>query len=156
MNQIWLIGRISNEPDFKSGNTDGRRWYLARFDIAVQKKKGGRNVKNEEMVDYFHIQASGGYATMIKDYAVKGTKLSIRGEVHNSSYTNRKGHTVKQDMVFPDLIEFCESKEIQNKWLESKEGQRFLNEFCDKSDAANTMAPMVAEFEVDSSELPFG
>lgn len=129
MNKIILMGRLCKDPEISS-STSGTT--IARYSIAVDRrfKKDG-----EPTADFFNITSFGKQAEFVEKYLKKATKIVVSGRIENSSYTNKEGQKVNTSTVYPDEVEFAESK-----------GQQAETKSNDVTDFLNV---------ADISELPF-
>ena len=103
MNKIFLIGRLTNDPEVKvTGNTQ-----YAKFTLAVDKrfKKEG-----EATADFFNCVAFGKRADVINQFFFKGSKIAVSGEMQSSKYTDKDGNKRTSWEVTIEEFDFCESK----------------------------------------------
>lgn len=104
MNKVFLIGRLTDDPDVRysdSGTT------VARFSVAVDRrfKKDG-----EQSADFPRVVAFGKTAEFIEKYFGKGKRIVIEGRLQTGSYENKDGQKVYTTDVIVDQVEFGESK----------------------------------------------
>lgn len=103
MNKVELVGRLTRDPDVKTGKTT-----TARFNIAVQ-----RNFKDKDgnyTADFINCVAFGKPAEFIEKYFRKGNLIGITGRVNTGSYTNKDGQKVYTTDVAVEQAEFVGSK----------------------------------------------
>lgn len=105
MNKVILMGRLTRDPDVRYSNCGDGDQAVARFSLAVDRKKQG-----EQAADFFNCTAFGRQAEFIEKYVKQGTKLLITGRVQNDNYTNREGQKVYSVQIIVQELEFCESK----------------------------------------------
>lgn len=105
MNKIFLIGRLTKDPELNKVNGD---ISVCRFSIAVSRKYANSDGTRE--TDFLNCVAWRGLADNIAKYCSKGSKVSVIGEVQNRSYDAEDG-TKKYvtDIVLSDC-EFLDSK----------------------------------------------
>ncbi|WFS86159.1 single-stranded DNA-binding protein [Clostridium phage vB_CpeS-17DYC] len=72
MNQVNLLGRLSKDVDYRTGNTN-----IARFTLAVNRK-----FKRDE-ADFINCIAFGKTADIINQYFSKGSQIAISGNTKN-------------------------------------------------------------------------
>lgn len=103
MNKVLLVGRLTRDPDIRTGNVT-----TARFSIAVDRryKKEGDQVT----ADFPSCVAFGKTADFIDKYFHKGMRIGIEGRIQTGSYTNRDGQKVYTTDVICEAVEFVESK----------------------------------------------
>lgn len=102
MNKVFLIGRLVRNPDFRFSNN--KNLAIARFTLAVD-----RGFKSDG-VDFISCVAFGKSADFVNKYLVKGTKISLMGNMHTSSYTDSDGTKHYNTNVISESIEFAGAK----------------------------------------------
>lgn len=132
MNKIILMGRLCKDPDISS-TTSGKT--VARYSIAVDRKF---KREGEPEADFFNLVSFDKQGQFVERYLKKGTKIVVSGRIENGSYTNKEGQKVNTSTVYPDDVEFAESKNSDSK-TESKP---------DVTDFTNIPASLI-------EELPF-
>lgn len=101
MNKVFLIGRLVRNPDLRFSN---KNLAIARFTLAVD-----RGFKSDG-VDFISCVAFGKSADFVSKYLTKGTKISLMGNMHTSSYTGSNGTKHYNTDVISESIEFAGSK----------------------------------------------
>lgn len=91
------MGRLTRDPDFRTGETP-----FARYTVAVDRIKEG--------ADFISCVAFGKRAEFADKYLKKGTKIVLVGHIQTGKYTNKDGQTVYTTDVVVDEQEFAESK----------------------------------------------
>lgn len=102
MNKIILMGRLTRDPETRTGTTT-----VTRYSIAVDRrfKKDG-----EPEADFFNCTAFGKSAEFADKYFKQGTKVVVSGRMESDNYTNKDGQKVYGWKVIVDEQEFAESK----------------------------------------------
>ena len=100
MNIIALSGRLTKDPELKSGQS-GKAY--ARFTLAVD-----RPMQKGE-ADFINCVAFGKTAELIGEYLRKGRKVGVIGRLQMSKYEVNGEKRTSYDVVV-DTIEFLESK----------------------------------------------
>lgn len=100
MNKVYLIGRLTKEPEVRTTNNT----TVARYSLAVDRR--GRS----EETDFISCVAFGKTAEFVERWLHKGSKIAISGRIQTGSYTNRDGKKVYTTDVVIDEHEFCESR----------------------------------------------
>lgn len=103
MNKCFLIGRLVRNPDFRVSNNNNLS--ISRFTLAVD-----RGFKSDG-VDFISCVAFGKSADFVQKYLVKGTKISLMGRVHTSSYTSGGTKHYSTEIIV-ESIEFAGAKII--------------------------------------------
>lgn len=117
MNQIFLCGRLCNDPDVRYGTNSNA---IAKFSIAVDRrfKRDG-----QPTADFFNCVAFGKTGEFIEKYFHKGSKILLSGEMQNNNYKNKEGQMVYGFQVTVNNVEFAESKSQQNNAQQAKPQQ---------------------------------
>ena len=102
MNKVFLIGRLVRNPDIKFSSN--KNLSIARFTLAVD-----RGFKSDS-TDFISCVAFGKSADFVGKYLVKGTKISVMGKIHTSSYTGGNGTKHYNTDVVVESIEFAGAK----------------------------------------------
>ena len=105
MNKIILMGRLTRDPEMRSGYGTA----ICRYTLAVDRrfKRDG-----EPDADFFSCTAFGKSAEFAEKYFRQGTKLLITGRIQSDNYTNKDGQKVYSWQVIVDEQEFAESKNV--------------------------------------------
>ena len=103
MNKVILMGRLTRDPEMRSGNGT----QVCRYTLAVDRrfKRDG-----EPDADFFNCTVFGKSAEFAEKYFRQGTKLLITGRIQSDNYTNKDGQKVYSWQVLVDEQEFAESK----------------------------------------------
>lgn len=117
MNKALMCGRLTKNPEIRSGSLT-----VARFSLAVDRKykKDG-----EPSADFFNFTAFGKTADFVQKYLTKGTKVIVVSHVQNDEYTNKDGQKVRAVNFLVDEIEFAESKKSEkpaDEWMNIPDG----------------------------------
>ena len=124
MNQVNLLGRLSKDVDYRTGNTD-----IARFTLVVNRK-----FKRDE-VDFINCIAFGKTADIINQYFSKGSQIAISGNIRTGSYEAQDGTRRYTTDVVVETFDFISgnnkqenkgnglenSFSLENSFLEEKE-----------------------------------
>ena len=131
MNKVFLLGRLTKEPEVKYVQSGQEQIAIAQYNLAVNRKQ----IKGtEQQADFIVCKCFRGNAEFAEKYLHKGTKISIIGHIQTGSYTNKEGKKVFTTEVIVEEQEFAESK---------KEPVTDENGFMNLSD------------DVNDPELPF-
>lgn len=111
MNQVNLLGRLSKDVDYRTGNTN-----IARFTLAVNRK-----FKRDE-VDFINCIAFGKTADIINQYFSKGSQIAISGNIRTGSYEAQDGTRRYTTDIVVETFDFISSNNKQeNKANEFEE-----------------------------------
>ena len=119
MNCITLMGRLTRDPEIRTGNNS----TVARYTLAVDRrfKRDG-----DPDADFFNCTVFGKSAEFAEKYFKKGTKLLIRGRIQSDNYTNKDGDKVYSWQVIVDEQEFAESKNASGATEATNSGDQFV------------------------------
>ena len=106
LNKTILMGRLTRDPEVRSGNGDNS--VVAQFTLAVDRRY--RKQGEEQQADFIRCVAFGKQAEFIEKYIKKGVKIVVTGRIQTGSYTNKDGQRVFTTDVVCEEIEFAESK----------------------------------------------
>lgn len=105
MNKIILMGRLTRDPEMRTGTTTVTRYTLA---VDRRFKREG-----EPDADFFNCTAFGKSAEFADKYFRQGTKVVVTGRMESDNYTNKDGQKVYGWKVIVDEQEFAESKNAE-------------------------------------------
>ena len=95
------MGRLTKDPEIRTGNTQ-----VARYTLAVDR----RFSNSEEKTDFINIVAFGKSAEFAEKYLKKGMKVLVTGRIQTGSYTDKDNKKVYTTDIVVEDQEFCESK----------------------------------------------
>lgn len=120
MNEVILIGRLTNDPEVRQANDT----TVARFSLAVDRRF---KREGEQTADFISIVAFGKTAEFIEKYFTKGMKMALTGEIRTGSYTNKDGVKVYTTDVIANNVEFVEKKGEAQAEAPKTDGNGFMN-----------------------------
>ena len=109
MNTVILSGRLTRAPEVRYSQ-GAEPMAIARYTLAVDRRRGGNAKEGEQTADFVSIVAFGKSGEFAEKYLKKGTKVIIRGRIQTGSYTNKDGVKVYTTDVVAEDQEFAESK----------------------------------------------
>ncbi len=113
MNRVILMGRLTRDPDVRySQNADGSL-AVARYTLAVDRRRTRSGDSNEQTADFISCVAFGRSGEFAEKYLHQGTKVVVSGRIQTGSYTNKDGQKVYTTDVVVEDQEFAESKSSQ-------------------------------------------
>ncbi len=110
MNNVVLMGRLTRDPIQRMANTANGELEIARFTLAVDRRRRAGGDSGEQTADFISCTAFGKQAEFVNKYLHQGTKVCLSGRIQTGSYTNKDGQTVYTTDVIAENIEFAESK----------------------------------------------
>ncbi len=99
MNQVFLIGRLTKDPELKYSQS-GKAF--CRFSLAVTKEF------NRNETDFFDCVAWNKTAEIMAEYLKKGKKIVIQGRLETGNY-EKNGKNIKIYSIIIDKFEFLDS-----------------------------------------------
>ena len=109
MNKVILCGRLTRDPEVRYSQ-GAEPMAIARYTLAVDRRRTRSNDPNEQTADFISIVAFGKAGEVAEKYLKKGTKMLITGRIQTGSYTNKDGVKVYTTEVVVEDQEFAESK----------------------------------------------
>lgn len=105
MNKVILIGRLSQDVDYRENNGS----TIARTSVAVQREFKDKQT-GEYGVDFLNLVAFGKTADFLQKYFSKGMRIGIEGRIQTGSYTDKNGQKRYTTDIVVEKTEFVESK----------------------------------------------
>jgi single-strand DNA-binding protein len=105
MNVITLMGRMTSDPELKTTNSGVS---VTSFNLAVDRSYTPKG--QEKQTDFIPCVAWRGTAEFISKYFRKGSKIAVKGELQQRTYTANDGSKRNVFEVIVDGAFFCESK----------------------------------------------
>lgn len=109
MNKIFLLGRLTKDPDVKVTTTQKT---VCTFTLAVDRPFVRKDGKKE--ADFIPIQTWNKTAEVCGNYLGKGQRLLVEGRLQIRSYDGKDGNRHYMTEVIADRVEFIERKESGN------------------------------------------
>lgn len=110
MNRVILMGRLTRDPDVRYSQGVNGSMAVARYTLAVDRRRARTEGGNEQTADFISCVAFGKAGEFAEKYFHQGTKLVVSGRIQTGSYTNKDGQKVYTTDVVVDDQEFAESK----------------------------------------------
>lgn len=110
MNKVILMGRLTRDPDVRYSQSGDGSMAVARYTLAVDRRRARSNDANEQTADFISCVAFGRSAEFAEKYLHQGTKIAVTGRIQTGSYTNKDGQRVYTTDVVIEDQEFAESK----------------------------------------------
>lgn len=108
MNQIILMGRLTNDPDVRYSQNGSA---VANLSLAVNRKF---KREGDPDADFFRCVAFGKTAESIEKYLLKGVKVIVTGEMQNDNYEKDGIKHYQMKVILKDW-EFAESKKAADE-----------------------------------------
>ena len=126
MNKVILCGRLSKDPDVRTGNND---MVIAKFPLAVDRKY---KKDEERKADFLNCIAFGNMASFVEKYFHKGDAMTLEGRIQTGSYKNKDGQTIYTTDIVAESVEFAlggksSANNSNNSNNSSSSGDGFMN-----------------------------
>ena len=110
MNKVMLIGNLTKDPDVRttSGGTS-----VTTLSIAVNRRF--KDKSGERVTDYFRVVTWNKLADICGKYLVKGSKVSVSGELQTKDYEAKDGTKRYVTEILADEVEFLTPKSDRNQ-----------------------------------------
>ena len=105
MNKVFLIGRLTRDPELRY---TGNNTAVASFALAVQRNFA--NQQGEREADFFNITVWRKQAENVKNYLTQGSQVAIEGRLQTRSYDDANGQKRYVTEVVADNVEFIGSR----------------------------------------------
>ena len=91
VNKVILVGNIGQQPEIRVAQASGEE--LATFSLATNEKWKDKNTGEPREKTEWHrvVVFAPGLVTVIKNYANKGSKLYIEGQMQTREYEDQSG-----------------------------------------------------------------
>ena len=109
MNVVTLIGRLCNEAELKTTQSGVS---VTSFTLAVDRSYTPKG--QEKQTDFIPCVAWRNTAEFISKYFRKGSRMAVKGELQQRSYTANDGSKRNVFEVIVDGAFFCEGKNTDN------------------------------------------
>lgn len=110
MNKVILMGRLTRDPDVRYSQSGDGSMAVARYTLAVDRRRSRSGDSNEQTADFISCVAFGRNAEFAEKYLHQGTKIAATGRIQTGSYTRQDGQKVYTTDVVIEEQEFAESK----------------------------------------------
>lgn len=104
------MGRLTRDPDIRYSQSAEGSSAIARYTVAVDRRRSRTGDANEQTADFIGCVAFGRSAEFAEKYLHQGTKIIVTGRIQTGSYTNKEGQKVYTTEVIVEEQEFAESK----------------------------------------------
>lgn len=104
MNQVILVGRLSQDPEYEISENGKKRTII---NIAVS--RGFKNSEGKYETDFIRCVLWNGMASATKDYCHIGDTIGIKGRLQNRKFVNEQNETKYITEVIAERISFISS-----------------------------------------------
>lgn len=146
MNKIFLLGRLTKEPEVRITPTEKT---VCTFALAVDRPYS--NGKERE-ADFINVVTWGKTAEVCGNNVSKGQRLLVEGRLQIRKYQDRQGQNRYVTEVIADRVEFIERKEKTSQ----NESLGAMGAFAEGYQAPPPKKPTAYESELQfDEEIPF-
>ena len=155
MNKVFLIGRLTRDPELRY---TGSNVTVASFSLAVNRNY--TNQSGEREADFINIVVWRKQAENVKNYLSQGSQVAIDGRIQTRSYDDKDGNKRYITEVIADNVEFLGSKSSNNNSSSDNQGPTPYD-FDKAPDTKGTdvdnnpFADFGSSIEISDDELPF-
>ncbi|MBQ8892462.1 MAG: single-stranded DNA-binding protein [Bacilli bacterium] len=164
MNKVFLIGRLTRDPDLRYGSSNNA---IMRASLAVDRTF--TNQSGEREADFVSIVAFGNRAETMKKYLTKGSQIAVSGRIQTGSYDDKDGKRVYTTDVVIDEFQFLDSRNSRQGDMPSQPADSSNSspesgltpyDFSETMDSSNNddidpFKDFGDKVEIDDSDLPF-
>ncbi|HIR49138.1 MAG TPA: single-stranded DNA-binding protein [Candidatus Faecimonas gallistercoris] len=161
MNKVFLIGRLTRDPELRY---TGSNTAVASFSLAVN--RNFTNANGEREADFINIVVWRKQAENVKNYLSQGSQVAIDGRIQTRTYDDQNGQRRYVTEVVADNVEFLGSKGSSNNnnasmSQKSSEASPTPYDFGTNNEPkgtdvdSNPFADFGSSIEISDDELPF-
>lgn len=118
MNKVFLIGRLTRDPELKYTSSNDA---MVTFSIAIDRQY--TNQQGQRDTDFINIVAFRKQAENIKKYISKGSLIAVDGRIQTSNYEDKDQKRVYVTQVIADRVQFLEPKSSSSTYNNSENQQ---------------------------------
>lgn len=109
MNRVIICGRLTRDPEVRYSQGE-RAMAIARYTLAVDRKKRKGQENNEQTADFINCIAFDKGGEFTEKYFRQGMRVLISGRIQTGSYTNKDGVKVYTTEIIVEEQEFADGK----------------------------------------------
>jgi len=153
MNKVFLIGRLSRDPELRH-TTSGMA--VCQINVAVGRRTGaGRDPET----DFINVVVWDKQAENVAKYLAKGRQVAVEGRIQTRSYDNNEGKKTYVTEVVANNVEFLGSANDNTRASSQTEENPFDSMPIDEPAGASVDNDPFASFgekvEISDNDLPF-
>ena len=153
MNRVFLIGRLSRDPDLRH-TTSGMA--VCQINVAVSRRATqGRDSET----DFINVVVWDKQAENVARYLAKGRQVAVEGRIQTRSYDNNEGKRTYVTEVVANNVEFLGSASDNTRTQNVPEENPFdsmpIDEPAGTSIDNDPFASFGEKVEISDNDLPF-
>ena len=153
MNRVFLIGRLSRDPELRH-TTSGMA--VCQINVAVGRRTGAG--KDPE-TDFINVVVWDKQAENVAKYLAKGRQVAVEGRIQTRSYDNNEGKKTYVTEVVANNVEFLGSASENARPSSPQEENPFdsmpIDEPAGTSIDNDPFASFGEKVEISDNDLPF-
>jgi len=153
MNKVFLIGRLSRDPELRHTNSG---MAVCQINVAVSRRTGAG--KDPE-TDFINVVVWDKQAENVSKYLAKGRQVAVEGRIQTRSYDNNEGKKTYVTEVVANNVEFLGSANDTPKTNTTEENPFDTDMPIDNIETASVDNDPFAAFgekvEISDNDLPF-
>lgn len=107
MNKVFLLGRLTRDPDIRYSQSLEGGTTVARYSLAVDRI---HKSDDSDSADFINCVCFGKSAEFVEKYLHKGDKIAVVGRIQTGNYTNKDGQKIYTTDVVVESHEFAQTK----------------------------------------------
>mgnify|MGYP002868225563 CR=1 FL=1 len=160
MNKVFLIGRLSRDPELRH-TTSGTA--VCQINVAISRRMGAGR---EPETDFINVVVWDKQAENVSKYLAKGRQVAVEGRIQTRNYDNNEGKKVYVTEVVATNVEFLGSASDSSRTPSSMpeenpfdfDGNNGITETQTNETASIDNDPFASfgeKVEISDSDLPF-
>lgn len=127
MNKVFLIGRLTNDPELRYTVNN-----IAVSTLTLAVNRDFTNANGEREADFINVVVWRKQAENVKNHLSKGSKIAVVGSLQVRSYSDSNGKKRYVTEVVADKVEFLDSKPKQSINNDVKSSDEPFKQFADE------------------------
>lgn len=151
MNRVFLIGRLSRDPELRH-TTSGMA--VCQINVAVGRRTGAGR---EPETDFINVVVWDKQAENVSKYLAKGRQVAVEGRIQTRSYDNNEGKKTYVTEVVANNVEFLGSSSDNPRQTVQEENpfDAPIDEIPAASVDNDPFAAFGEKVEISDNDLPF-
>lgn len=154
MNKVFLIGRLTRDPDLKYSSTN-----VAVCNITVAVNRPFQNQKGQREADFINVSVWRKQAENVKNYLTKGSQVAVDGRIQTRNYDDKDGKKVYVTEVIAENVQFLDSKRTTESQNTNNPTPYDFNNNTNNTNNTNVDSDPFASFgetiDISDDDLPF-
>ena len=151
MNKVFLIGRLSRDPELRH-TTSGMP--VCQINVAISRPVGQGK---EPETDFINVVVWNKQAENVSKYLAKGRQIAIEGRIQTRNYDNNEGKRVYVTEVIASNVEFLGSANDQTRNTQQFNDNPFDTDISSQETANLDNDPFASfgeKVEISDNDLP--